>query len=102
MRNINDILKLIKYPLLTEKSLKLIKLNIYTFIIDNILTKTEIKYFFKIFFNIKIIKLNTLNLSIKKKKIENKIGKKTQYKKIYIKLNNSFSFNSFIKQHLWT
>ncbi len=92
MRNLNTILNLIKYPVLTEKSILLFRQKTYIFIINKILTKQEIKFFFKIFFNINIIKINTLNLSIKKQVKEKKIERKSKYKKIYFKLKiNEFN-----------
>jgi ribosomal protein L23 len=95
--NENTFLRLIrhiKFPLQTKKSIILEKKHIYTFIVNNILTKSEIKFLFSKIFNTNIKQINTLNVS-----------KKKNYKKIYITLFNSteifkpfFNTNSLIWQ----
>ena len=50
---------LVKYPVITEKSCRLIEKNKYTFDIDLRLTKTQIKKMFEKLFNVKIIAINT-------------------------------------------
>jgi len=42
-RNLGDLLSLVKYPSLTEKSINLYGNRQYTFIVDQSLTKIEIK-----------------------------------------------------------
>ena len=44
MHNLGDLLNLVKYPSLTEKSINLYGDRQYTFIVDRMLTKTQIKY----------------------------------------------------------
>ena len=44
MLNLGDLLNLIKYPSLTEKSINLYGDLQYTFVVDRVLTKTQIKY----------------------------------------------------------
>ena len=52
MLNLGDLLNLIKYPSLTEKSINLYGDRQYTFIVDRSLTKTQLKYIIeKIFSN---------------------------------------------------
>lgn len=69
MRNFITLLNLIKYIHISEKSILQLKKYQYTFIVDKSLSKNEIKYFFNIFFNVKIKKLNILNLRDNTKKI---------------------------------
>ncbi len=69
MRNFITLLNLIKFIHISEKSILILKKNYYTFIVDQSLTKDEIKYFFNIFLNLKIKKLNILNLKNNTKKI---------------------------------
>jgi len=57
--NLGDLLKLIKYPSLTEKSINLYGDRQYTFIVDRSLTKTQIKFIIENIFNVKIIRVNT-------------------------------------------
>ena len=44
MRNLGNLLSCIKYPSVTEKSMRLADDRQYTFIVDRKLTKTEIKF----------------------------------------------------------
>jgi len=54
-------MNVLKYPLSTEKSIKLIGTeNKIVFIVDNDATKTQIKEKFESLFKVKIIKVNTL------------------------------------------
>lgn len=89
MKNIQtkfiSMLSAIKYPLITEKSIeKKQKNNIYTFIVNKKLNKTDIKTIFEKIFNIKILSINSLILL---KRIKNKKRiRYSKYKKVYIKL----------------
>ena len=85
-RKLSDLLTLIKYPSVTEKSINLYSKRQYTFIVDKSLTKTEIKFVIEKIFNVKIVGISTCNLPIKKRRVGRFIGNKTAYKKAYIKL----------------
>ncbi|MBR9677631.1 50S ribosomal protein L23 [Candidatus Woesearchaeota archaeon] len=53
--------KIIKYPLSTEKSLRLMEAeNKLIFIVDNKATKTEIKEAIESIYNVKVIKVTTM------------------------------------------
>ena len=59
---------ILKYPLSTEKSVKLItNYNEIVFIVDNSATKKEIKNEFENMFKVKVLKINTLINNGKKK-----------------------------------
>ena len=62
-RKLSDLLALIKYPLLTEKSINLYNDRQYTFIVDRSLTKDEIKFVIEKIFNVKIYLYKTPGLS---------------------------------------
>ena len=85
-RKISDLLALIKYPSLTEKSINLYNERQYTFIVDRSLTKTEIKFVIEKVFNVKITDISTCILPEKKKRVGKFIGTKAVYKKAYVKL----------------
>ena len=68
MINLSNLLNLVKYPSLTEKSINLYGNSQYTFIVDRSLTKIEIKFILENIFNVKIIQINTAILPVKKKK----------------------------------
>lgn len=78
-----NLIRLIKFSLQTKKISYLEKIKKYTFFINKKLKKPQIKYIFEKIFNLKIKKIQTLNLS-----------KKNTFKKIYITLqkdkNNFF------------
>jgi large subunit ribosomal protein L23 len=90
-RNLGDLLSLVKYPSLTEKSINLYGNRQYTFIVDRSLTKIEIKYIIEKIFNVKILSVNTCVLPIKTKRIGRFSGKKSTYKKTYVKLKEGDS-----------
>jgi large subunit ribosomal protein L23 len=84
--NLPELINLIKYPSLTEKSINLYGDRQYTFIVDRSLTKTQIKYIVEKIFNVQIINISTLMLPPKTRRVGKFIGKRTQYKKAFIKL----------------
>jgi large subunit ribosomal protein L23 len=84
MKNINTILKLIKYPNLTNKNIFLIAKKKCCLFIDKSLTKNDIKYLFNIFFNLKLNSINICNLPLKIYKIKKFKGYTSNYKKCYI------------------
>lgn len=96
-RNLGDLLDLIKYPLVNEKTLNLYGNRQYTFIVDKSLTKIEIKYVIEKIFDVKVENVNSCMLPTKTKKtVINKgygraIGKYSQYKKAYVKLKEGNS-----------
>lgn len=96
MRNINNILNLIKYPLITEKTISLINKKQCVLLIDKSITKNEIKFFFYIFFNIKLDFINICNLPIKFRKTGKYKGRILNYKKIYIKFKENHHLNNFL------
>jgi large subunit ribosomal protein L23 len=84
--NLAELVNLIKYPSLTEKSINLYNQRQYTFIVDRSLTKTQIKYVVEKIFNITIINISTLVITTKTKRVGKFIGKRSQYKKAFVKL----------------
>ena len=84
--NLGELLNLVKYPSLTEKSISLYADRQYTFIVDRSLTKTQIKYIIENIFNVTIINISTLILPIKTRRVGKFIGKRSCYKKVYVKL----------------
>lgn len=94
MRNFGELLSLIKYPLITEKAINLYGAQQYTFIVEKSLSKTEIKYTLEKFFNVKIIDVCTLMIPSKTRRVGKFIGKKSLYKKAYIKLKEGDSIKT--------
>ena len=65
----------IKRPIITEKSMKLVEANKYTFEVDRRATKTDIKAAVEELFNVKVLNVNVIN-GLKKEK---RGGKYTGY-----------------------
>jgi large subunit ribosomal protein L23 len=84
--NLINLLNLVKYPSLTEKSISLYANRQYTFIVNKSLTKPQIKFVIEQMFDVSIININTCNLPLKKRRVGKFIGKRATYKKAYIQL----------------
>ena len=93
MNDLSNLLNYIKYPSITEKSVRLYGNRQYTFIVDKSLTKLEIKFVIEQIFNVGVIKVNTCLLPIKKRRVGKFIGKRTLYKKAYIFLKEGNSIS---------
>jgi len=73
----------------TKKSLGFLEENKYTFLVSPILTKSLIKMSIENYFNVRVCKINTLNLAKKKKRVGRYIGFKSKLKKTVITLQDS-------------
>nr|YP_011005869.1 50S ribosomal protein L23 [Desmarestia aculeata]QWK43710.1 ribosomal protein L23 [Desmarestia aculeata]WAM62873.1 50S ribosomal protein L23 [Desmarestia aculeata] len=87
---------LIKYPISTNKTSLLLENNQYTFLVDPVLTKINVKKAIEFLFNVKVIKVNSCNLPKKKRRVGQFIGVKPRYKKVIVKLakENTIDFSS--------
>ena len=90
-----DFLDIIKYPVLTEKTIRLIEQNQYSFAVDSKADKTAIKSAMEQLFDVKVISVNTSLLSLKKRRVGKYIGKKARYKRAIVKLASEDSINLF-------
>lgn len=97
MNSFGNLLNLIKYPLSTEKAINLYSNRQYTFIVARELTKKQIKYILEKIFDVKIIQVNTSLLPVKKRRVGKFIGKKSMYKKAYIKLKEGNSISDLLQ-----
>jgi large subunit ribosomal protein L23 len=86
IKNLRELLNFVKFPYFTEKAINLQTDGQYTFIVDRKITKPEVKYLFETLFEINIVKVTTLTIPTKIKKVGRSIGKKPRYKKVVIKL----------------
>ena len=87
--------QVIKYPIITEKSTKLLENNQYSFIVDRYSDKITIKTAIEYLFNVKVIKVNTCRLPRKQKRVGKYIGWKPQYKKAIVTLSEGDVINLF-------
>ena len=84
--NQRDILSLVKYPILTEKTIRLIEQNQYSFAIDPKANKVDLKQAIEQLFDVKVISVNTSLLPLRKRRVGKFIGKKARYKRAIVKL----------------
>lgn len=87
------LLNLIKFPLITEKTLLLSKKSKYTFIVDKILTKNELKRSLELALSVRIKSVKTSILPLKTKKVGKFRGKISAYKKAIIQLSEGCSIS---------
>ena len=85
------IIELVKYPVLTEKSVRLLDVNQYTFDIDVKLTKPQIKSLIQETFQVDVIAVNTHRPPRKRKRLGYTQGYKTSYKRVIITIKRGQS-----------
>nr|YP_009393349.1 ribosomal protein L23 [Symphyocladiella dendroidea]ARW61911.1 ribosomal protein L23 [Symphyocladiella dendroidea] len=86
---------IIKYPIITDKTTKNIENNSYCFKVAKKSNKNQIKTIIEEIFNVKVQKINTLNMPNKVKTIGKFKGKITQYKKAIIQLHKEYTIKLF-------
>ena len=73
-------------PLITEKSTELMAEGKYVFVVDKRANKIEIAKAVKEIFNVKVDKVNTVNVKGKTKRVGRTVGKRPDFKKAIVKL----------------
>ncbi len=88
--------QIIKQPLITEKGMRLNEEgNTVVFRVDARANKLQIKHAVEVLFNVKVTKVNTLNVEGKKRRIRYREGKKPDWKKAYVTLRDGDSITFF-------
>ena len=77
-------IELVKYPVFTEKSVRLLADNQYTFDVDIKLTKPEIKKVIKEIFKVDVLRVNTHRPPRKKRRLGITTGFKSSKKRAII------------------
>ena len=85
MSNIKNYKTIVK-PIVTEKSSLGSEYNQVTFKVDNSSTKKEIKVAVEEIFKVKVKKVNTSNVKGKLKSFRGSLGKRSNYKKAFVTL----------------
>lgn len=90
------IIELVKHPVFTEKSVRLIESNQYTFDVDLKLTKPQIKKLMKELFQVDVVAVNTHRPPRKKKRLGSSQGYKPANKRVIVtvKAGQSVAFLS--------
>ena len=93
MAHITDVLK---KPVLTEKSLLLQQTeNKYTFDVELSATKPEIKDAVEKMFNVKVERVNVMNVAAKTKRLGKYVGKTNRRRKAIVTLKEGYSIDLF-------
>lgn len=85
------IIELVKYPVLTEKSVRLMDTNQYTFDVDLKLTKPQIRILIEQLFQVEVIGVNTHRPPRKKRRMGYTQGKKASYKRVIVSVKRGQS-----------
>ena len=83
MKDAKDI---IKRPIITEKSYQLMEENKYTFEVDRNSNKLEVKLAIQEIFDVKVEKVNIINVKPKKRRVGRHTGLTNNKKKAIVKL----------------
>lgn len=86
---------LIKRPIITEKTTRLMEQNKYYFIVDPRANKTQIKSAVEEIFKVKVRSVNTLNLLGKIKKMGRYEGRSTSWKRAIVTLEKGSRIEFF-------
>jgi large subunit ribosomal protein L23 len=88
----------VKYPVLTEKSIRLLERNQYTVNVDSQLNKTKMKIWIEHFFDVKVITMNNYHLPKKGGKRGSMIAHPIRCKHMIITLKPGDSIPLFLEQ----
>ena len=83
MRDPHDI---IIRPIVTEASMNAMAEKKYTFVVDKKSNKSEIKNAVESIFGVKVASVNTMNMTVKKKRMGIHVGKRPDWKKAIVTL----------------
>ena len=90
----NSFISLVKFPILTEKTIQLLQSNQYSFAVDKNATKLSIKAAIEELFDVKVVAVNTSLRPLKRRRVGKFIGTKARLKRAIVTLapENSITF----------
>lgn len=92
----NQYYDLVREPIITEQSARLIEdFNRYTFKVSVKANKVEIKKAIEAIFNVKVVKVNTINVKPKFKRLGQHEGYTAAYKKAVVELAEGQTIEAF-------
>ena len=71
-KNLHNVISILKYPVISDKTTRLLEANKYTFMVDRRANKVTIKKVIEYVFDVKVTNVNTL-MSPKKKRTVGRI-----------------------------
>jgi len=89
--------EIIRHPLISEKSTFVSQFNYYVFKVSPKSNKTEIKQAVEKLFSVKVLSVNTLNQKGKTKKFRNVKGKRSSFKKAFVKLADGNTIDTTVE-----
>jgi large subunit ribosomal protein L23 len=78
----------IKYPIVTEKGIRLLEENQYMFAVDKSSTKDSIKAAIEEIFDVKVSSVNTCKSPRRKRRLGRFVGNRPSYKKAIVTLSS--------------
>ena len=85
-------------PVVSEKSYALIEQNVYTFVVHNDAAKPEIRNAIEEIFGVKVVRVNTLTVKPKTKRVRYVAGKTRSWKKAIVTLAEGDTIEVFGNQ----
>lgn len=85
-------------PIISEHSYTLMEDNVYTFEVAKDSNKIEIAQAVEAIFNVKVVKVNTLNVKAKPKRVRYQVGKTRTWKKAMVTVAEGDSIEIFASQ----
>ena len=86
---------IVKYPLISDKTTRLLENNKYTFFVDKRANKLIIKKVIEYLFDVEVEKINTLITAKKKRTVGRYSGYRAQYKKAIVTLKKGNTITLF-------
>lgn len=93
-KNTAELADLVIRPIVTEKATYMMEENKFVFEVVKPATKPEIRAAIESLFDVKVVKVNTMNQPRKKRRVGQSIGYKPQYKKAIVTLAEGDSLQS--------
>lgn len=82
-------------PIVTEHSYDQMENNVYTFEVDKDSNKVEIRQAIEAIFNVSVVKVNTLNVKPKPKRVRYQVGQTRTWKKAMVTLKEGDTIELF-------
>lgn len=92
MKTVYDV---IKTPIITEKSAMLMENNTYTFEVAQGANKIEVRHAIENIFNVKVERVNIINVRAKKKRVGRFVGKTNRVRKALVTLEEGSKIEIF-------
>ena len=86
---------IIKRPIITEQSMADTEMKRYTFEVAKDANKVEIRQAIEAIFNVKVVKVNTLNVKSKPKRVRMQPGRTRTWKKAMVTLKDGDTIELF-------